>query len=483
MRRKVLLMSPLMSYKDRWGQYYKGAGDTFPVGIGSIAGYLEMHDVQADVLEPDIQGMDSEAFQRHLEASGYDVIGVSAFTTNIAFAYETTRLIKSVNPDIRTVIGGAHPTIFPEQTLMECPEIDFLITHEGEKPFLQLVRALGDQVSIGDVPNLYFKDQGTVISTGKHCEWLNLDDLPLFPYHKFDMTKYVPAPSLRKVLPTFNYMAQRGCPHSCSFCDTRTHGKKVRYRSVDKVLNDIETLIKDYGLKGLIFEGSNFTASASWVESVCRGMIDRGLDISWYCMGRADFDIGLLPLMKEAGLWCMSFGIESANDWTLAKMNKRINASQVERTLKMVRLLGVRAVGSFIIGYPGEDVKDVLRTISYACSLDLDVAVFFIPVPFPGTKLFEDAFKDGGIKKNLHWSDYSAWLDHNRPIYANPLLEGKHTDLYNYAFRKFYVRPKFLGRQLTSIRSWEDVGRLTRGLKSISGLLMKTIRPQRFFTS
>lgn len=471
---KILLMTPFMSYRDRWGQYYKGAGDTFPQGIGSIAGYLEARGWDVDVLEPDIAGLTRQQLEDRLRDGGYDLVGLSIFTTTAAFGFQTAETIKRVSPQTAVAAGGAHPTLFPERTLQECPHIDFIISHEGEKPVLALVQALDRGQSVQGIPNLHYRDDNGAIRHGEaSTDWLDLDELPLFPYHKFDMEQYVPAPSLRRVLPTFNYMAQRGCPFNCAFCDTRTHGRKVRYRSVDKVMEDLHALKRTYGLKGLIFEGSNFTADPDWIRALCRRMIDEHLDLSWYCMGRVDLEPDLIPLMREAGLWCMSFGIESANPHTLTRMRKGISPDAVKRTVGAARKLGIRTVGSFILGYPGENKRDVRNTIAYASALDLDVAVFFIPVPFPGTKLHEDAIASGGLRENLTWKDYQAWLDHNNPIYVNPLLGDDHVALYNEAFRRFYLRPGYILNQVRGIRAPQDFFRLFKGFLSVEGLIRK----------
>lgn len=470
---RSLLMTPFMSYKDRWGQYYKGAGDTFPQGIGTIAGYLEKHNIPVDVIEPDIEGMDINGLKFFFSQRSYDVIGMSAFTTNIAFAYETAKIIKSVNHNTKVVIGGAHPTIFPKQTLLECKDIDYVIVKEGEKPVLHLFNALRNNSDVSQVPNLFYRQNGEIVQSNINCGWLDLDELPIYPYYKFDKNKYVPAPSLRKVLPTFNYMAQRGCPYDCTFCDTRTHGKKVRYRSIGNVISDLKMLKRDYGIKGVIFEGSNFTINSRWIGKLCNSLINEKLDLTWYCMGRVDIETKLLPLMKEAGLWCMSFGIESANSHTLKRMKKNISTDRVRSTLEILKKLGVRSIGSLILGYPGESEQDVLNTIQYACDLNLDVAVFFIPVPFPGTRLYNDALETGGLKEDIKWSDYIAWLDHSKPIYINPLIGEKHVKLYNYAFRKFYMRPDYILKQIRNIRGLDDVLRLLQGFKSVQGIIRR----------
>lgn len=473
---KILLMSPFMSYKDRWGQYYQGAGDTFPQGIGVIAGYLEQHGYSVDVIEPDVIGMDQDDFESFIKNSDYFLVGISTFTPNVVFTYKTAKIIKRLRPATLIVVGGAHPTLFPLRTLEECQYIDFTITNEGELPMLRLVQCLeyGSE-NFDQVPNLFFRDgDRTVESKQKNDSWIDLDQLPVFPYHKFDMERYTPAPSLRTVLPTFNYMAQRGCPFSCSFCDTRTHGKQVRYRSVENVINDLKYLKSEFGVKGVIFEGSNFTVNKRWIADLCTKMIEEELNLTWYCMGRVDFDQELLPLMKKAGLWAMSFGIETGNEKTLKLMSKKISLAQAKSTIKILNKLHVRSIGSFILGYPKENKEDVLNTIDYACSLGLDVAVFFNPVPYPGTTLYDHAQADGGLLKDPPgWADYRAWLDHNNPIYVNPLLGDLQVQLYNLAFKKFYSRPSYIFSQFLKIRTLSDVKRLCQGFQSIKDLMIK----------
>jgi anaerobic magnesium-protoporphyrin IX monomethyl ester cyclase len=203
-------------------------------------------------------------------------------------------------------------------------------------------------------------------------------------------------------------------------------------------------------------------------------MIEEKLDLTWYCMGRVDLQPDLLPLMRKAGLWAMSFGLETGNADTLERMRKQLRPEQAKTTIKALQKLGARTIGSFILGYPGETERHALNTVEYAVKLDLDVAVFFIPVPFPATKLLEDCKADGGIKPDLQWQDYSAWLDHNNPIYTNPTIgRERHIEIYNYAFRRFYGRPRYIWKQVAGIRSVQDVRRLLQGFKSIEGLMRR----------
>ncbi len=463
-----------MTYKDRWGQYAKGAGDTFPQGIGFISAFLEKNGFYVDVLEPDIENMGKEELSSFLLSGAYTVVGISAFTTNIVFAFQTAKLIKSILPNAKVVIGGSHPTVLPTETMEECEDIDFVITHEGEEPMLALLKALRDGSELAEVPNLYYRKNSKPIKSIAISTWVDLDELPLFPYHRFDMKKYIPAPSLRRVLPTFNYMAQRGCPFACTFCDTTTHGRKVRYRSVENVISDLKFLKSEYDVKGIIFEGSNFTVNAKYIRQLCNRMIEEKLNLKWYCMGRVNLPPDLLPLMKKAGLWAMSFGLESGSIETLVRMKKKIVPKQAHDTISNLQKLGVRTVGSLILGYPGETEKDIIETIEYTVELNLDVAVFFIPVPFPATQLYIDAAADGGVKEDLKWEDYVAWLDHSRPIYTNPNIgRERHIELYNYAFKRFYGRPKFIMKQICGIRSIQDIRRLAQGFKSVEGLIRK----------
>jgi radical SAM superfamily enzyme YgiQ (UPF0313 family) len=463
-----------MPYEGRWGQYSAGAGDTFPMGIGAVAGYLEKHSVNVDVIEPDVEKMDEARFNDFILKGGYDVVGISAYTPTVMYAYDTAVRIKRLKKNTVIVFGGSHPTIFPELTMRECPEIDYLIVREGEIPMLHLLRALSGEASLDQTPHLYYRRNGEIVNTGVTCGWIDLDELPMFPYHKFDAGKYVPSPSVRRVLPTFAYAAQRGCPFHCTFCDTSSHGRKVRYRSVDNVVSDLTVLKEKYKVKGITFEGSNFTVNPKYMKELCERLIEKRLGLVWYCMGRTDMDSSLFPLFKQAGCWGVSFGIESANEKTLKLMKKKVSVEKTTQAIRMAHKAGIRTQGSFILGYPGEDEQDVLNTINYACDLDIDIAIFFSPIPLPNTVLYDQIQASGDLKEGLKWSDYSAWLDHNNPIYINPLLGlEKQTYLYNYAFKRFYLRPKYFLKQLRSIRSLDDFYRLAQGFKSVKGLLMK----------
>ncbi|MFH1507534.1 MAG: radical SAM protein, partial [Candidatus Omnitrophota bacterium] len=287
---------------------------------------------------------------------------------------------------------------------------------------------------------------------------------------------YVPPPSNYRDLPTYGLLVQRGCPYPCVYCDSRIHGKKVRHDNLDKIISQIRYLVEKHGMKGILFHDSAFTINMDFAKKLCQRMIDERLNLSWTCYTRVDrVDPELLSLMKKAGCWGVAYGLESGNEESLKKIRKGVTLKQNIEGVRMTKKAGLQVIGSFIICLPGEDEKMAKNTIKFAKSLKLDTVVFFLPVPFPGTELYDICKKEGGLAENIQWQDYRQWMDQTNPLYVNPKIgREKMVKLYNYAVRSFYLSPSVILRFFSHIRSFSDFKKYLRGFKSISQIIKKS---------
>ena len=278
---------------------------------------------------------------------------------------------------------------------------------------------------------------------------------------------YTPPPSNYKRLPTYCFMVQRGCPYKCAYCDRRIHGGKVRHADIETIIADMKSLKKWHGMKGVIFQDSCLTVNRKFSKRLFERMIDEKLELVWTGYTRADkVDKELLDLMKRSGCWSISFGIESANDYSLSAMRKGLTVRQNIEAVKMTKRAGIQVIGSFILCLPGEDEEMTLRTTRLAKALKLDIAVFFLPIPFPGTKLYEMC-KDN-LRENIQWSDYSQWMTQDDPLYINPKIgKERMVELYRYALKSFYGSPGYIMRSLSKIRTMTDVVKYYKGMRSL----------------
>jgi radical SAM superfamily enzyme YgiQ (UPF0313 family) len=226
------------------------------------------------------------------------------------------------------------------------------------------------------------------------------------------------------------------------------------------VLDEIEHLIKRFGIRELAFYDDVFTMDKKRAAAIAEGIITRRLKLQWTCETRVNLvDPELLRLLKKAGCYAIAYGIESASPEILATIDKNISPEQVVKAISMTRQTGIQTVGYFMIGSPGETPATIQQTISFAKRLKLDFAQFAITTPFPGTELYRRYLKD-------HDNETAVWEDF---IYAGaggrlaPVFESaglRRADLIDWmkkAYRRFYLRPSYVWQRLTAVRSPGDL--------------------------
>jgi len=467
---KVLLLQPLTSQKKLWGKYSVEGGLIPPIGLLTIASFLESKGHRIRIIDPIVNNYDEKKLENFLKKNHFDLIGVSAFTNTVTDTYHTVNFCKKVSPHTQIIVGGVHATILPIQTMKENANIDFLAIGEGELVMEKLLKHLESGTpALKNIKGLAFRTRGKkiIVTPKKECI-KNINSLPLPAYHLLDMSKYIPHPTQYKVLPSFPLVTQRGCPFNCAFCSAHVvHGRTVRYKSVNNLIKEIKLLIDKYGAKGIHFQDSTFTINKKYITDFCKEIIKRNLKFKWDINTRVDcLDEKLLSLMKKAGLWMINFGLESGNQSSLDLLNKGITLSQIKKTIKMVRRHGIVTFSTWILGIPGEDEAMVKKTIKFAKEIGTELALFFLPVPYPGTDLIDICRKDGGLVEDAKWEDYSS-VDFSNPVYVNPLIgKEKMLKLLRYAYLSYYLSPKILWRNLKCVKDWHDLTRYWRGFRA-----------------
>lgn len=472
---KILLSSAIINAEEMFGQYSKGGGAYLPLGLLSIASILIRDGFDVSICDPYAMKMGENAFREFLKKNNFNLIGLgNCYTSMTDNFFATARICKQVLPEALICIGGAHPTIFPGETMEKCEQIDFLVHGEGEISFLKLARAVEkNEKDFSSLPGLVYRSNDGIRINHNREEIKNSDDIPMLPYHLIPMKKYVPPPSNYKKLPTYGMLIQRGCPYKCIYCDNRIHGHKLRRYSVGRVIEEIKFLQEKYGMRGMIFQDSIFTLDRRWVIEFCESIKAYQLNFTWTCYTRADaIDEELCSIMKDAGCWSISLGVESANQESLDLIKKNITLDEIVLGIQAAKKSGMEVILSIILGLPGEDEKMVRNTIDFVKKMDVDIVVFFMPVPFPGTELYDLCKADGGLAPNIQWRDYRQWMDQKNLLYVNPKLgKDKMLELYQYAFRSFYLSPGYILKSIAKIRSVHDIMKYFRGFSSIKQLL------------
>jgi radical SAM superfamily enzyme YgiQ (UPF0313 family) len=432
---RVLLVFPETRYPS--GQ--------LPLGLAYLAAALrESTDAEVDCLDTSLEQHTREHLAEMVRRTRYPIIGFSVTTPQLAAARAMARLVKEVNPSSHVVFGGAHPSVMPEDTL-RWPWIDSVVRGEGEETLCELVLSGADPRGI---PGVTYRDGPRIVSNEPRAHLKDLDAVPSPARDLFRMRTYIRnwysldtvSPGLRGT----SVIASRGCPYRCSFCQptiSKLFGRAVRKRSSDSIVAELRDLVGAYGIEAFMFEDSTFVLDAEWVSDLCEVMQASGLGLIWCCNVRADLlSRDLLRRMHAAGLRKMNLGIESASERVLTDIyRKGIRLEQVDRVVGWARELGIRVQGYFILGAPTETKEEMLRTVDYACALDIDDAVFDIATPFPHTELYEMS-KDQ-IRVDL--TDFDCF---HRCVYGDrPEASAKFIEtLKTKAYYLFYLQPKRL---------------------------------------
>src|SRR5690606_22918260 len=283
---------------------------------------------------------------------------------------------------------------------------------------------------------------GDVVPHRAHGSFTGFLDAPYPAWDLFDLSTYT--------LPIVNQSyvlveTSRGCPYTCDFCVAPLHqGRKFRERGAKALVDEIERGYREFGLTFFYLWGDTVTLNVKSFSAFCEELIARNLPVQWFGNARADnlTDPEFVKRLRRAGCWMLALGIETESEETRKDMLKRLDGEKIRIALRNMRAAGIRSFGFFILGYPGDTVESLERTIDYAIELDPDFANFYPAVPYPGTELYEKVRREG-LLASEDWTrmEYSYYL-----LAGNGLDEPTVMGAINRAKRRFYLRPGYLAR-------------------------------------
>ena len=437
---RILLINPYFSRKSQFGELGSVMSIGKPLNLGMLGAYLESHDIEVRILDGQIVHLDRERLTRELLDFQPSAVGITCMTTSVYLTHHFAGLLKDIDRGLKIIVGGIHPTIYPEDFLKNI-NIDVVIRGEGEVPFHHLLDRLDEGKEFNDLPSLSFRE-GDGYQHNPLCPPIrDLDSLPLFPDHLFEIEKYDAKLQL---------LTSRGCPFSCIFCSVHTvMGRGFRAQSAERVLRDIDRHVKTYGMpKYMWFADDTFVVDKERTYKICDLMIDKGYDrIKWVINSRVDLlDKDLLGRLREAGCVQINMGVETASQRLLDILKKGTTVEQNEHAIRMAKSAGLRARATLMIGIPGETREESLQTIEYASKIEVDTVRFSIATPYPGTELWNIAVKEG-MDPDVDWekmSSVSGYSDYS-PVYApRGRTPRELKELQRRGHMKFYLKPRNL---------------------------------------
>jgi len=371
-----------------------------PLGIAYLAAFLEQNGHQAALYDLNVED-DPQAAVR--EAARADLVGISILSVFYVSARELITKIRSVNPAVPIVVGGSHVTALPRETLRDSGA-DFAVAGDGEDALLEIARALASGADPASVAGIWFRDGGEIRQTEERPPRRDLDALPFPARHLLKMDRYV-NPVDGKDLHVM--ITSRGCPFHCFYCAKNMFGI-WRPRSAENVLDELQEIRDSFGAEIVYFHDDLFTTDKKRVIAICRGMIERGIRMSWLCTARVDtIDEEMLEWMKRAGCRSVHFGIESGVQEILDLMKKKITLAEVRRAVEATKRTGIYSKAYFIIGFPWDTDETIETTIDFALSLPADEYQFTMLMPYPGTECWDEAIRLGRIDPaNPDWNAF-----------------------------------------------------------------------------
>jgi radical SAM superfamily enzyme YgiQ (UPF0313 family) len=443
---RIILINPPSSGSTY--EWIERLGSKLPfIGLCSLAAYIREQGFETQLLDAYNLGLTPKAALGQVLKFSPTHVGITAMSSNIGFAADFAALLKRSRPGIVTIIGGTHITSMPEETMERFPDFDIGVLGEGEETLKEILALPANTEQLDRVKGIIYRDKNGGLKKTDTRPFIK--DLDQLPYPAWDLLpdfphRYRLTPTNFKRLPAASMVASRGCPYRCSFCDRSVFGNQCRFFSADYVIGMIEELREKYGIREICFYDDTFTVNRQRLVHFCEYFIKNKKKLSWSCLGRVDFaDQELLRLMKKAGCWLISYGIESASQEILDLYRKKTTIQQIETAVKATKRAGIRTRGFFIIGGPLEttdtikELEDLLKRIS----LD-DIHLSFY-TPIPGSELYKTVHQYGTFTND--WSKMHVYTLNFIPHgLTAEKLEKYRSDLY----RRFYFRPRRLLRYL-----------------------------------
>ena len=449
-KQKILLIyppSPVLNREDRCQQPTKELLVIPPLPPTDLMYLAAMSEKAGLVAKIQDYSQDGD-FERDLREFRPDYLLVNVATPTLNNDLNAIKKAKEILPKITTIAKGAAFLTLSNQVMQDCDALDLIIFKEAEETLYEIL----EEKPKSEILGLYYRDNGEIKFTGERPYIENLDEIPFPARHLVDNTIYR-RPDNNKVQAVIK--VSRGCPFHCFFClATPVSGSKVRKRSIENIIAEIRECVEKYNIDNFVFWSDIFNIDKSWTMNLCQAIIDSGLKITWSANTRADTaDFEMAKMMYKSGCRLVSIGVESGSQYMLDKIGKKIKLDDVRRTVDIFKKAKIRIYNYFVIGLPFETEETVEETIRFAIELDSDFISFYTATPLPGSRFYEYA-----INHNLFDKDTSFENAYYYPaVNTHSLTKDRVFELHKSALKRFYLRPAYILRMLSRIRTFEEV--------------------------
>ena len=409
-----------------------------PLALGYLKGNINNMEYDVKIIDCALHNIDSASpiLQKMIREFNPQLVGVSCWSETYPESMRILEKVKSINENIITVIGGVHAT-HNSGAIMENKNVDFLFRGEAELSFSEFTEEIRkEKPDLSKIKGLTYRSKTGYLINNEMVWEKDLDKIRLPDYDGIDLEGYIKRGYRYHTHNTRNapMWISRGCPYQCEFCSAPMHnGRTVRYHSVEYMMTWIKSLYYDKKIRTINIIDDNFTFDIKYAKELCRAIIKLNLKDLHYGTPNGvrmqHLDKELLELMKQAGWKYLAIAPESGSIRTLKRMEKNLDPAIVPRIVKEIKDTGLKAIGFFIVGYPGEteeDIKDTVKLIRN-CRFDFFWIANFQPIP--ATPVYERLVEKGEISPEFLPRQYNSgdigYIPENLKNFNFPLLRLK----------------------------------------------------------
>ncbi len=436
----------------RPGKRFTRMGFAQPLGFLHLISILRRDFPQMfeiELVEQALWDLAAEDVREKMHQFKPDLVLFSCMSVEANEMRELAAISKKDFPEVPVWIGGPHPTIFYDWEL-ENGNVDAACIGEGEQTFKEMVQAWLQGNPLSKVPGLAIKQDGEIITTGERQPIMDLDSLPLPAWDMVDFDKYsrqITMTGFAHSPPWAIFFTSRACPYQCVYCHN-IFGKRVRKRSIEHVMQELELLVNKCGVKEIHIVDDIFNLDLPRAKAICDEIVRRGLEIKIAFPNglRGDrMDRELIQKLKAAGCYTITYAVETASPRLQKRIRKNVDLEKMREVIEWTDKEGLIAQAFFMLGFPGETVAEMRKTIDYALDSRLLKPWFFAVVVYPRTGLYDMA------KEEYPDFDFSGYDFFNLRYWAEVPFYTRVTgvDLYKIqrdAYRAFLFRPSVILR-------------------------------------
>jgi len=400
-----------------------------PLSLMSLAAMLKKEKIDVVILDVIAECWTISEVKDFIRRKSVKIIGITSTTPQIRGAVQLARSIKEEFGDkVKIILGGCHVSLLPN-FIHEFKMFDVGILGEGEYVLLDVVKKALKGESVEGIYRAERID--------------NLDSLP-FPDRDLINQKLYYIEPFGNNFATIHTM--RGCPFGCVFCSNPIGGRKIVYRSVENVVDEIEYCVKQKGAKGILFTDDTFTLNMDRTAAICEAILKRKIKVKWICGTRANLVVKeLLLKMRSAGCMEVQFGVETGSERLRNEViKKNVSDEAIIKAFSLCRKLGLETSSFCMLGFPHETKEDMKKTLEFNLKIKPDILGLHLTVLFPNTQLYNQALTEGKVGDN-HWTKYALGEIEGQPIYMPDELSIKQLhNIQKYIYGKYYFRPEYL---------------------------------------